>query len=236
MDGVWLASYPRSGVTFFRHVFERMYGIPTWTLYGSEDKITGLFKSERRWPWQADGSLPLYVVKTHLVDTAATRARAIHIVRDGRDVAVSLAHYARDQLQRTEPWNELLDMVCRGKGTLGHWGIHTLVWAGRAAPTAYVVFDDLIRDPVETVRAAVDTLDLGIAPVGVFDIPKFDDLHKLRPTFFRSGAVGQWKTEMPEALQRTFGEVHGGALDWFEELCDERGKGRTAVGPMCAVA
>lgn len=236
MDGVWLASYPRSGVTFFRHVFERMYGVPTWTLYRREDEITGLFARERFWPEQSDGTLPLYVVKTHLVDTATTPARAIHIVRDGRDVAVSMAHYARAMLGFTGTIEELMGMVCEGDTKIGHWGVHTLVWAGRTVPTAHVVFDNLIRDPVETVRAAVEALGLDLTPKDTFRVEDFADLHKRRPTFFRSGVIGQWKTAMSERLQATFEAVHGGALHWFEKLCDEQGAAGAVGSPVRAVA
>jgi hypothetical protein len=236
MDGVWLASYPRSGVTFFRHVFERMYDIPTWSLYRRENEITGLFSRERVWPEQSDGSLPLYVVKTHLVDTATTPSRAIHIVRDGRDVAVSMSHYARDMLGYTGTSAALLQRICEGDRTMGHWGVHTLVWAGRTMPTAYVVFDDLVRDPISTVRAAVETLGLNLTPNESCCVEDFADLHKLRPTFFRSGIIGQWATEMPYALQRIFEQVHGGALHWFQKLCDERGTTRSVEDSVRVVA
>jgi hypothetical protein len=213
---VWLASFPRSGVTFLRHVIEQVYDLKTWTIYKNESATTDT--DNCIWPRDAD-STSVQFVKAHPAYFAASRFRAIHLVRDGRDALVSYAHYMQ-HIGDKRPLGELLTHAVAGSDVFDHWGMHTMAWAGREVPR--ILFDDLIAAPVETVCHAVGQLDLGLEPNPTASIATFAELHKARPEFYRSGRAGSWREEMPRELVQLFGQVHGAALEWLETLCRAR--------------
>jgi hypothetical protein len=218
---VWLASFPRSGVTFLRHVIEQVYDLKTWTIYGNEEATTDT--EARVWPRDADGSAPVYFVKAHPSTFAATRHPALHLVRDGRDVVVSYAHYLR-LIGDKRPFEELLRHAVAGSDVCDHWGLHTMAWAARNVPR--ILFDDLIAAPVEAVCHAVGQLDLGLEPNTAAPIATFDELHKARPEFYRSGRAGSWREVMSESLHQEFWGRHGAAMEWLEALCQSRKRER----------
>ena len=93
---IWLASFPRSGNTFFRIALEKLYGLQSLSLY--EDDPASL---SRRASSRVQSGLPalhaskdLHFIKTHeLPDDGSP---AILLVRDGRDAMVSFTHFIQD--------------------------------------------------------------------------------------------------------------------------------------------
>ncbi len=113
---VWLASYPRSGNTFTRIVLHHIYGAPTYTTAAAADDLSfdqgaGDLTGHRlldprfsiRTPrdirnayiQELEDSEEVYFIKTHAEARFPEyqNSRAIVLVRDARDVFVSLAHY-----------------------------------------------------------------------------------------------------------------------------------------------
>jgi hypothetical protein len=97
---IWLASYPRSGNTFFRALLKHVYDVVAYEPYPSDPALAAPFKDII-----GDGrlSLPLaemsrrddrYIVKTH--DMPADDQPAIYLVRDGRDALLSHARFVHD--------------------------------------------------------------------------------------------------------------------------------------------
>ncbi|HRW76650.1 MAG TPA: sulfotransferase domain-containing protein, partial [Saprospiraceae bacterium] len=88
---IWLASFPRSGNTFFRNVLYEVYGIESST-----------YHQEANYPLEADYD-QFDVVKTHLLPSqlvpADPRIKKVYIVREGRDALVSIAHHRKDIVQ-----------------------------------------------------------------------------------------------------------------------------------------
>ena len=84
----WIASFPRSGNTYFRNILFYVYGIESSTWH-----------NETAYP--VDENYDSYrFVKTHLLPKdlfpADPSIPAIYLVRDGRDAVVSIAHHRRD--------------------------------------------------------------------------------------------------------------------------------------------
>jgi len=116
---VWIASYPRSGNTFFRILIHELYGLPTYSGFLSGDDIsldfpdlnpTGhkiLPKMLRRAIRSGNKDYliraldylekqsDVFFIKTHstIEELHNTKQRAIVLVRDGRDVVVSFGWY-----------------------------------------------------------------------------------------------------------------------------------------------
>jgi hypothetical protein len=223
---VWLASFPRSGVTFLRHVIEQVYDLKTWTIYGNEAATTDT--DGRAWPRDADPH-SVQFVKAHPPSYAATQQPALHLVRDGRDVVVSYAHYLR-LIGDKRPFAELLRHAVAGSDVCDHWGLHTMAWAARDVPR--ILFDDLIAAPVDTVCHAVGQLDVGLEPNTSASIKTFNELHEARPEFYRSGRAGGWRDVMSDGLHQEFWVRHGAAMEWLEALCRSRRSDRTRYGDV----
>lgn len=222
MQFVWLASYPRSGSNFLRHVIEQVFDVRTWTRY-AHDFYDDLFRKGRSSRLTAASALtlkhPFYLIKTHSDDKEAnTRDPAILLVRDGRD---TLCSHARFDLQYGKmkgsglSFREALKIMIKGEaetydGRGWDWSRHASRWRIRSARTIILKFEDLVEQPVQAVTLAVDAVEVGIpkrAQTGA--IAEFSRLHKASPALFRRGKVGAWREEMDDELHELFVKHHG---------------------------
>ncbi len=222
---IWLASYPRSGNTFFRIILSEVYGI----------KSSEFSKDPNKQPLEDYHKYG--VVKTHLLPheltPSDTSIPAVYLVRDGRDSLVSMAHQRKDILKPgTDFEANLREAIIAAKGSyFGGWSTNVSQWLERAS--IVIRFEDLIKNPIECVeriRPYIDLPEPDISKLPGFEdlrekdyISKFDEGNllseeekkKKRKNFFRRGKVGGWKDEMPWCLERLFRDLHG---DVMEEL------------------
>jgi hypothetical protein len=163
----------------------------------------------------------LYLVKTHRLEDAASPHPAIYVVRDGRDALVSCAHY---QLRYGSPpllWallnrlprsvgdaafrRELMRMVRDSR--FGGWSRNVATWRERRAPTVTVRYEDLLRGPMQVLRAACD--EIGVrSSMPATDLPSFESLCERWPGMFRRGVAGAWHDEMPDHIHEAFWRHH----------------------------
>src|SRR6266480_3811351 len=140
---VWLASYPRSGNTFFRILLHHICEYQTYSIYddpvlrelGAEETVGQPDK-----PVDLDAlrsSSEVHFVKTH--ELRNDEQRAIYIVRDGRDAVVSHARFLADFQAKRNPVNAVLsrlmpkyyfrkllvDLITRPRGG---WTDHVRSW------------------------------------------------------------------------------------------------------------
>lgn len=216
---VWLASYPRSGNTFFRIALHRLYRVPTYTVYdvdGVADRIGTDLMDARDRPAgfaQMRASDEIHFVKTHRQrnDPAiAPEDRAICLVRDGRDAVVSWARLNTADLTDAPDYDarfheEARTTITRRTGGTGGWGQNVLSWHASTGPApVWVRFEDLIADPRTTVETAVAAAAPGLKPAPDTHLPAFTELHTRAPAFFRSGTTGTHQTELPPDLHDLF--------------------------------
>ena len=217
---IWLASYPRSGNTFFRLLLNRLYGLRTHSVYadrqvGKIAQIVGHAPMDRPLAELATAS-ETHVIKTH--DLPGDDAHpALYLVRDGRDVLVSYARYIlsfeadRGDHDEASAFRAALHDLIAYDGSFGGWGPNVLAWSRRPG-TAIVGFEGLVADPIATVRRSLAQIGYTPTETGGATMPTFEELHQLMPKFFRRGQVGSWRTEMPEDLHDLFWERHGGVM------------------------
>ncbi len=213
---IWLASFPRSGNTFFRIVLHEVYGISSGHLRPPEG---------REGDWEKDLDFP--VVKTHVEphdlypnDPAIP---AVYIVRDGRDAMVSISHHRRDIVVPGSDYLRNMDEAIRAENGsfFGGWSRNADAWVKRAS--IVIRFEELIEDPIGKAEKLRDILDMPEPRVS--NLPSFEDLQskpmpygrradgEWRQKFFRRGKVGAWKDEMPETMQQLFWELHGETME-----------------------
>jgi hypothetical protein len=212
---VWMASYPRSGNTLLAHVLHRVFGFRTYSVYPrarpsnrASGRYIGLSELDRPIPELALRSEP-YWIKTHELP-AGDAYPAVVIVRDGRDSLVSYAHFILSH-EGGSDFRQVLDDLIRYEASYAGWGTHVWTWMRRRPRPAIIKYEELAREPVETVRRAAREIKVPLPRPG--GIPtSFDVLHKQMPRFFRQGKAGSFRTEMPEELQRAFWLKFGGVM------------------------
>ncbi|MEZ4888875.1 MAG: glycosyltransferase [Chitinophagales bacterium] len=215
---IWLASFPRSGNTFFRNVLFEVYGIESSEFH----QQTAYSVAEDYDQYQ--------VVKTHLlphqVESIGDSIKSVYLVRDGRDSLVSLAHHRKDIMEPNSDFQiNLLEAVIASKGSFfGGWSENVRQWKEKA--DVIIHFEDLISDPIGEVEKLRSIIDL---PQPKRDkLPSFEDLKFGQPKyslnrkstnpkkqkeriqkFFRKGKVGSWKEEMSPEMEQLFWSLHG---------------------------
>jgi len=214
---LWLASYPRSGNTFFRIVFHHLYGLPTYSIYADDDPVAqriGPSLVGYR-PKPADHRDMVKDASVHLIKTHKRRKTdghaAICLVRDGRDAVVSQARLRASEISDSEiAFDDLLrDAITRpfvpAQPSSGSWGGHILSWLDHGrAPLAVVRYEDLIVAPRGTVERTISALLPELAPIADARIPSFAELHGRDPGCFRRGVEGSHRDEMSEELHELF--------------------------------
>lgn len=218
---IWLASFPRSGNTFFRNVLHEVYGIASSTYHRDPDR--NLDANFKDFP----------VVKTHLLpkDLPASLRDlpSVYIIRDGRDSLVSIAHHRKDIVAPgSDFYNNLLEAILAQEGSFfGGWSENVQQWTDKA--DVVIRFEDLIANPIEEVEKLRSILDL--PPPALEKLPSFKDLKFGRPAYgggkgqnfkteraqlhFRKGKIGAWQEELPPSLEKLLMAQHGPQLiEW----------------------
>jgi hypothetical protein len=213
---VWLASYPRSGNTFFRIILGYQYGLPSADRKAMPPRWEKLWQVDAAHQPSPDPAAPQFV-KTHTLPGGDTDP-AVYIVRDGRDSLVSHTHFALTCKGGMAPESvtpglfreTLRDLILQKHPTRGTWASNVDAWTARPN-TAVVRYEDLVADPSGVTRRALDSLGLRLAPVADA-IPSFEELQAVDPKFFRRGVRGAHRDEFPADLLDLFWEHNGAAM------------------------
>ena len=139
---VWLASYPRSGNTFFRVLMNHLYNVKTYSIY--DDSLLNQIGASETVGHEAlpapveelAKSPEFYLVKTHGEPTDS--GPAVYLVRDGRDAVVSYARYRMSfdkkdagligNLTVNRRFRQELKNIILGESPFGSWGDHVRHW------------------------------------------------------------------------------------------------------------
>lgn len=219
---LWLASYPRSGNTYFRNVLYDVYGIRSSTFHDESD-----------YPLDA-GYADYDVVKTHLLPSQLVPSDpaipAVYLIRDGRDCMVSLARYRQELFREQGDYAEFVREAIEASGGsyFGGWSRHVREWTARA--DLVIRFEELICNPIRCLEQLRKWLDLPEPDVS--KLPTFEQLRqrdhrygsglehgfsdeeraRWRKGKFRRGKAGAWRDELSLRQQLHFLSRHGSEL------------------------
>jgi sulfotransferase len=252
-DDVWLISYPRSGTAWSHEVISAVLyrgDIPALQAAQAQGRVAKFLPLEigirgaealpdRLQAWKA---LPSpRVIPTHmppaLFPKTALRPgiKRIYIVRDPRDVAVSLFHLHRAHKLLgcyDGTWDDFFECFVAGRVTYGSWFDHTLAWwaACQAAPQDALVlsYERMKRDfagGVERLAAHLNRTLGGEAVAAIARHTSFDSMRQNPFTnragnpvmdfsiapFIRKGIVGDWTSHFTAAQ-----------CERFEALCRQK--------------
>jgi len=208
MGKVWLASFPRSGNTFFRNILYHVYGLNS--LESEFEK--SLFENE------------INISKTHelpfkLKTYSGAKDKVIYLVRDGRDSICSIAFQRKNIIATDSDINLNLKeaTIAECASYFGGWNLNCRFWL--AEKPIIIRFEDLIIDP----RTEFEKLESILPfPKANWDrLPTFEQQKRgeskfgkkgseneisenFSEFFFRKGKIGNWKEELPEYLQEIF--------------------------------
>ncbi len=209
---VWLASYPRSGNSYFRATCEQLFGVKSFSIYPGEN--AHLSKLEVHDSAKTKNSV---LVKTH--ELPNDKHRAIYLVRDGRDSVISYAHWTlwkETENESVDPKSRqfqkrLRAIIVANIRYFGGWSTHVFAWHKRS--NRYIVrFEDLVANPVGVVSRALEFASLPFQADPKTSPIEFKTLHANNPVLYRKGVVGNWKTDMSPELQELFWRKCGSAM------------------------
>lgn len=184
------------------------------------------------------GQWPL-LIKTHnararihntCLIPAAWTERAVYLVRDPRDVAVSFANHARRSLDDTI---EMMDDPTAGSchttepslaHFLGTWSTHVNSWMTTDQfPARCFRYEDFKEKPEDQFSNLLEFLEWEVIPDRVERAVEFSKFSNLRSqeqktgfkeltngsTFFKKGEVGTWKETLTEDQVKRIEKAHG---------------------------
>jgi hypothetical protein len=212
---VWIASYPRSGNTFLRIILESVFNLASYSLYYVEgeshrDPSAEALQDAPRLPrnWRDfivnSTSAPPVLIKTH--DAPMDGAPAIFVARDGGAAINSYFHYHQKFAFEQPSLTEVIAGACQ----FGSWGDHYRSWKPKTRPNTLLLhYDALVAEPEKVIGVMAEFL--GVQPVRAA-LPRFEELQKRLPSFFRRGQNSDYLREWSQAQLALFNELHGAAM------------------------
>lgn len=216
---VWLASYPRSGNTFFRVLLNSIFNIKTYSIYddrfdiGADKKtadIVGhIFLPKNFDLAKARVESEVYYIKTHDLpdEKVTTEDKVIYLVRDGRDAIVSFKHYFKDYFDLEADYKDLM----LGNYTYGAWGSHVKQWLEHQSEQQLLIkFEQLTRQPEQLISVLAAFLQ--VSPLQK-QVPAFADLKKINNMFFRQGTIASWQNDLSKEEHDYFWQLNANIMD-----------------------
>jgi hypothetical protein len=244
----WLASYPRSGNTWLRAFLAALLkvreGLPLdeMRLLGGWEADLAPGPPKERLATQLDlaRNHPRRVfLKTHLgryvVDGAPTlhplaTAGGVYLVRDPRDVALSLTDMRGSPLDETvrsmADDNFWTETPIGGPEIYGSWSSHVLSW--KTAPNTLVVrYEDLSSDPLSWFTKIASHLRFDVTEEAIEQAADATTAEKMRREAdsphleqipIGPATPGRWETELPAEFVRRIESDHAEQMKAFEYL------------------
>lgn len=209
-----------------RHKFDEIVGVDAAEL--TQDTIDRL--RPRVYETMSDEAIRPLFIKAHdayqltpagepLFPAKATRG-VIHIVRDPRDVAVSLSHYNTKSIDETIGFMAKPDACFSTEGkslrrqlqvNVLDWSAHAKSWLECPLPTLTVRYEDMLHDSLNTfmqiarfaqIEADENKIQQAIAACSFNRLKSLENNSRFAETpreaerFFRQGKAGGWKESL----------------------------------------
>ena len=223
-EGLYVASYPRSGNTLVRSILWNCFGLRSVSRYEEPDtllssrEIANMVGAHPPLDGRAgframvdqQGIVPH---KVHDISAATDDMAAIYVIRDGREVMCSYLDYEQ---RRVKDGIVTMEEVIRGQVAFGGWSDHIRVWNPFDRPkTLFLRYEELISDGrhgllpthFETCVKRIGAF-IGIKPLKK-SIPPFEAYKSALPGFFRSGTNTTWRELLTGRMLNLFYELHG---------------------------
>lgn len=277
---IWLASYPKSGNTWFRTFITNLIGenkesfsinqLKTDGIFSSRqivDKVIGIETSnltndeiDRLRPavyhYLTETATKTLYVKVHDAYTyledgnpllGTENAKAVYILRNPLDVAVSFSnHISKDlnttiQIMNNESYcfcNNSKRLQSQLRQKLLSWSQHVESWMQQTEiPVHLIRYENMKRDPLVTFTAAVRFMGLTYTENEIKQAIEASDFDKLKAEeqkngfnekpykadyFFRKGEIGDWRNHLSEEQRDQMISDHEAVMSRFGYLDGNR--------------
>ncbi|KQX20754.1 hypothetical protein ASD39_04140 [Sphingomonas sp. Root50] len=171
---------------------------------------------------------------------------ALYLVRDPRDIALSLAPFWGWSLDRTVAFINDPDADLQGipkhfsqqifQKTLD-WSSHISSWLDQTrVPILVIRYEDLRASPVRWLTRAVEFLGLRVAAADIARAVELTDFDRLRreeethgfserfrvgTTFFRRAEPGEGRTLLDRPLRQAIERAHGAMMERLDYTCED---------------
>jgi len=175
-DGVWLASYPRSGNTFLRTILWHCFEMPSASIYPQDlggnrvlERYVGHIEHQNGKISFPDNVVPLVKTHKHPSDTRP----AIYVIRDGRAASISMWEFYNKEIT--------LPDIIHGNHLFGTWSEHIEAWSPWTRPnTLLIEYQDMISNLGSVLTNLSEFLQKDIVKI---EIPNRDTI---------ANSDGQW--------------------------------------------
>ncbi|KAM4747325.1 sulfotransferase 6B1-like [Rhinophrynus dorsalis] len=235
-DDLLLVSYPKSGTHWLAEILKHLYSskvsakvsLTSPIEFGDISKLEELkIITNKR------------IIPTHLSydmipsDFKDKKCKAIYIIRNPKDTAVSLFHYYKDNpnLPTIESWQTYFDLFLQGQVVCGSWFDHILGWEEHRneMPTLFLYYEAMKKDLPKSIRKISSFLGINISDNDISDICKKTSFSEMKTNvekenndpnhtvcalttnkklIFRKGTVGDWKFYFTPKQNRLFDELY----------------------------
>jgi hypothetical protein len=225
---IFLASYPKSGNTWARFLIANLIS-PNQVI--SFRNLDDFVFGWNRDPRELKTLKHPRIMKSHF-RTFDNFPRFVYVVRDGRDVMVSLYNFIKAIKDSSLTFSEFLDrnLVSR-QPKLGRWHEHVelaMYACSRRPPKEYLVlqYERILANPMRQARDLANFCGIEFTEeelaVAVQKC-RFENLQQIERqfgperldasyTFFRQGTAGQWKEIFSEDDLKLFNSVAGDTM------------------------
>lgn len=251
-DDVFIVSYPKSGNTWIRFLIANLvYPDKSPDFRNINELIPDPEALSKR--HLAKMARPR-IIKTHQYFHPGYR-KIIFVVRDPRDVAVSLYYFQKKMRVYSDEFpidQHVKRFVSNVNPLYGSWGENTASWlATRGKDPEFLLlrYEDILKDPAAELRKIADFLHINASPEGLalaVERSSADNMRKLERSqallwsstketrqdipFVRTAKSGNWRTELPQTsvieIERTWGDI---MHDLGYPLLSSQGAGKNEI-------
>ncbi|KAE8613017.1 hypothetical protein XENTR_v10007535 [Xenopus tropicalis] len=240
-DDLLLVSYPKSGTHWLAEILRQLYNtkapnkvsITSPIEFGDVGKLEELKSIAGR-----------RIIPTHLSydmipsDFKDRKCKAIYIIRNPKDTAVSLFHYYKDNpnLPTIESWHAFYNMFLNGQVVCGSWFEHILGWEEHRneMSTLFLYYEAMKKDLPKSVRKISSFLGINLSDNEISEICKKTSFGEMKTNverensdpnsmvcalttnkklIFRKGTVGDWKQYFTPKQNRLLDEEYKAKMD-----------------------
>ena len=208
---IFIASYPKSGVTWFQSIITQL-------IFGVDARLAP-FPLQRlivpdihTMQFYSRFATPMYF-KTHMRPRPEYR-RVVYLIRDGRDAIISYWHYLSARRKRPIDLRKLVANKVRTSG--GLWHKHVEAWLENPYSADLIVlkYEDLQRDPLPALERFCAFAGVTRSPAQIEAVVAATAFANMQAKekqegafesgwpkdrlFNRRGQIGSYRDEMPE--------------------------------------
>lgn len=216
----FLISYPKSGNTWMRFLLANLIRNEDVSLVNIDDIIFSVYSMKNK----STNKLGKRIIKSHsYFDIKFSSNKVVYIVRDVRDVVVSLYYYYKKKCKIEIEFN---DFFCRFINDevypeFGNWGHHLGSWIGAKGGDKVnfllIRYEDMLEDTFKELKKVCEFLNIDANEDRIKRAVENCNFNKLKLNeeeveniatetkdsrkdikFFRKGTSGQWKDILTE--------------------------------------